>query len=82
MARKMLMGEGGKNVKVEISNQEILKLNVYQALINMEKFLLNKRLLNTTDLTKNNNTHEISFQISNLQCIAKITDFCKSCYPL
>ena len=32
--------------------------------------VLDKKLLKTTDLTKNN-THEISFQISNLQCMKK-----------
>ena len=45
-----------------------MKLNVYQNLIWTTLYtVLDKMLLKTTDLTKNN-THKISFQISNLQC--------------
>ena len=53
--------------KIRVSALDILKLDVYQTLIWKSIYSYSgKKLLQTTDLTKNN-FHEISFQFSNLQ---------------
>ena len=64
--REFLMKNG--YWKIRVSALDILKLDVYQTLIWKSIYSYSgKKLLQTTDLTKNN-FHEISFQFSNLQC--------------
>ena len=54
---------------IKISTLDILKLDVYQSLIWKSLYPdMGKKLLQTTYTTENN-FREISFQISNLQCI-------------
>ena len=55
---------------IKISTLDILKLDVYQSLIWKSLYPdMGKELLQTTYTTENN-FHKISFQISNLQCMA------------
>ena len=61
---------------IKISTLDILKLDVYQSLIWKSLYPdMDKKLLQTTYTTENN-FHEISFQISNLQCIRNFQKTC------